>query len=196
MEIPNVILWDGRTLSDGAGINILNCMSVRNIMRFSSHDMPGRWNVAEHMYLCGLLVPSYCAWMAENFMGGKHRATYESPVFQNLLHQHVLTHDLEEIVYNDAPTQVGGDKIMKSWIRCLFRKFLKTQETDAQVVKAAGKHLDTVAAYVESVYYWLSAPHRPGSRAMVKFYGTRIFKYELDEYVKLVCPADWVRYAL
>lgn len=184
MEIPkNLILPNGKLLGEGEGIDIVaTIIGLRSIKRFPAHDIPDKFSVAEHLLLCGLLVDFYCDYMAEKFV--EYKDTYNHYQLRSMLKSAVLTHDLEEVAINDIPTQFDEMIPFKEPIRKMFRKSLHMDVPETNVVSKGVKHLDKVAALIESVIAWKNSSSRNKiPKLMVQYYEKAVSDFDILDFV-------------
>jgi 5'-deoxynucleotidase YfbR-like HD superfamily hydrolase len=178
--IPNVILPNGKIINGVEDIDIITCISLRNINRFPAHTIVGKFSVPEHLWLCGLLVNPYCDFMAsENKATINFADTYRHHQFQKMLYEAILTHDIEEVVFNDIPTQVECLEQEKVDTRKAFSQFLGIPYASDSItaIKFAISHIDKLAAYLECSYYYSVNPHQDVISSMLSFYAGRLREY-------------------
>lgn len=184
----NVIMANGKFYNDGAGLDIFAVLGLRCIERCPALPIHQKLSVAEHSWLCGILVTSYCDFMAKSFEGGKFKETYDNITFRYMLTQAVLTHDVEEIIFADipAPVKIPGLDEIKNDVRSKIRGFLKVSIPTANAIEMGVKHIDKISALIEGLHYEFVSSPNDISREFRKYY----MKYA-NEHPALI---EWIKY--
>lgn len=175
----NTILPNGKWYDNGEGIDISSILTLRNINRFFNFNFTNKLNVLEHSFICAILVPKYCDYMAEKY--DEFKETFNDVNYRFMLIQALLSHDLEEIVIGDIPAPVKFDGLdeIKLDIREKFRKYIGFNVNEKSNAIISGmKHIDNIAVFIELYMYNCRVKN------MMDYYVKKIEKYKLDGFIQ------------
>lgn len=161
---------------------------LHNSKRFLTLSLSSdvKFSVLEHMALCAMMTQLYCRFMATEYRRGDEQFAklYGDPTFVLTLHQYVLSHDVEEIVFGDIPSPVRIPQLsrVKNEVRERLMKFFGYSATKSAAILASTKHVDTVAAFVE-LYIYSKHLDVKRQRRMFEYYKSRIEKYRIQGFL-------------
>lgn len=156
----DLVLPTRKRYEDGKGIDINLICSLKEIKRCPSFSIHNKFSVAEHLWLCGILVPRYCDYIVEKLLETEFVEHCTSDKFRYQLMQTIITHDLEEVIFNDIPAPIFLPQLdyAKEQVRISFRKFLNIDfaidsKEHLEVLNMCAHHIDCLAALIELNWY-------------------------------------------
>jgi hypothetical protein len=188
----DLALPNGRKYEDGAGININLICSLKEIKRFPSFSVPGKFSVPEHLWLCAILVPAYCDYLFHNLKGTDFSSKCETTKFRYDLMQKVLTHDLEEVVFNDIPLPIKIVELenSKNIVRMTFTDWLSMAVEEDEIIEMSLKHIDCLAAAIESAWY-INIHGCKNVTGVYDYYYSKLIEFGIEElFTQLRVPLE------
>lgn len=156
----NLVLPNSKFYEDGKGIDIDVVCSLKEIKRCPSFTVPGKFSVPEHLWLCALIVPAYCEFLIDELKDTEYAKWCNNIEFKYKLIQKVMTHDLEEVVFNDIPLpiKIPELELQKKTVRDDFKRFLRIEDSvggsdNSEIIEMCLKHIDCLAALIEINWY-------------------------------------------